>query len=502
MSNRNGSLRLAFVLEAIDKATSTVAKVNARIDKLTEPARRVRAAFKDLFEESRFSRIGDAAELVGKRWQALTGLVSEITRVAAAATLAVGGLFMGFKRMADGTDRLSDTAKMLGVTTQELQRLGYAAQMSGSSTEEMGDALRFLSRAKADALSGNKEMAQWFERVGISAQQLKKASLTEVLGKIGDTFNRVGDDGSNAAKKVAVTMALLGRSGASMKQTLENGSEGLKKLGDEADRLGIVLQDKTIESMGDFNDSWDRLRMTLFGATANALGAVAPVLQGILQRITDWTAANRALIATRFGEWVEVLSERLPKIWEALSKAATWAGRFMEAADKVAQSVGGWETVFAALLGLIGARMVMAIGGLVTAIWGLNAAMLANPIVAVTTALAALVALLPVAITRYRQLREEWAVKPPEHFDRTGRTWFWGQLFGGDKAPSAGASADAATAPAPSAMAASQAQVGGTLKITIDQDGKPRVSELKKTPGSGMDLQVDYTGASMAFMGS
>ncbi|MBN8486369.1 MAG: hypothetical protein J0M20_01350 [Burkholderiales bacterium] len=532
MSTRSGALRLAFVLEAIDKATATVAKVNARIDKLTEPARKVRAAFRNLIDEGRFARIGAAADNVAQRWANVREVLGGVVRGATLVGGALAGAFYGFKRLADGNDRLADTAKMLGISTQELQRLGYAAQMSGSSTEEMGDALRYLSKAKAEALAGNQEMLTWFERVGVSAQQLKKASVSELFGAIGDEFNRVGDTGANAAKKVNVMMALMGRSGATMKQTVEQGSAGLKRLGDEAERLGVVLDAKTLEAMGEFNDSWDRTRLVLFGALSNALAAAAPVLQSILTKITEWTAANRGLMATRFEAWVDRMATRLPAVWDAAGRVVEVLGDLFSGADKVAQALGGWENVFSLVLGLIGAKAVLAIGELVSAVIGLNVALAANPIMAVASALALVVGLLPFAIARFKQLQEAMSKLAPDDYMGRFKEVFVPKWLRSSEEPKDSAAADSSTkqpdqrsginsapswmtwgsgsdaaappsaggAPAPSALGASAVKVGGSLRIEVD-DKRTRVTDLKKDPGTGMELDVNYAGAGLAWGG-
>ena len=48
---------------------------------------------------------------------------------------------------------------------------------------------------------------------------------------------------------------------------------------------------------------------------------------------------------------------------------------------------------------------------------------------------------------------------------------------------------------APTALAAG-GQAGGTLKIVIDGDGKPRVQQLTKNAGSSLDFDV-YSGGVM-----
>lgn len=498
----SSSLRLAFVLEAIDKATATVSKVNARIDKLTEPARRVRAAFNSLIHESRFDRIGSAVDLVGQRFDGLRARVGELFGVVARGVAAVGVAGFGFKRVADEVDHLNDTAKMLGITTQELQRMGYAAQLSGSTVEELGDGLRFLSRNMIEARNGSAEMVQWFNRVGVSQERMRKMSVTQVFEAIADKFEKVGDAGQNGAKKIAVMQSLLGRSGSQLKQVLDLGSKGLKTFYEEADRLGVVLDERAVNSMADFNDAWDRLRMTVFGATANALSVMAPTLGKVVERITAWTSANRGLLATRFEEWVEQVSARLPEFTDGVDRVSTMLGRMFGAANKVAQLLGGWPNLFAVIAGAIGVRLLVSVGQLTVAMWGLSAAMIANPIGAIVVAVAALVAMLPLLVMHWdkvaRKLREIDEMTPA--WLRNTSLLHWGLVASGDGPNQHAAGAGRGTVNPPTLLGPRRTatEVGGSLKITIDSNGQGRVSELKKTPWSPMDLDVSFLGGPLA----
>jgi hypothetical protein len=497
----SGALRLAFTLEAIDKATATVAKVNARIDKLTEPARRVRAAFTSLIRESRLDRIGDAADRVGSRLGVLKGQVMSVVQgVAAIAAVGVGAA-LGFKRIADEVDHINDTAQLLGVSTQQLQRMGYAAQLNGSSFDQLAESLKFLSANMVDARNGNQQMVDWFKRLGVSTQQLAKMTPVEMFEKMSDTFNRVGDAGQNSAKKIAVMKALMGRSGAELKQLMDIGAPALRKFYEEADRMGVVLDTGTVDAMASFNDMWDRMRLSVFGVMATALGAAAPVLESIMKRVTEWTAANKELIATKFAQWVDQVADRLPDILRGVSDTAVGLGRFFQAAERVANTLGGWPNLLAAIAGVISLSVLVSIGQLVAAVWSLNVALLTNPFGMTLLAVSALVALLPLLILHWDKV-----IAKAQQFNNAIPDWMkkispvaWAL----DKTVTALAPAAPTGNPLPTTTPGQQfgkTEVGGTLKITIDQDGKARVAELAKTPWSPMNLSVDtgYLGGAMA----
>lgn len=490
----NGNLRLAFVIDAVDRATATVARINKTIDRLTEPARRVRAAFTGLIRESRFERITDSVDRVHQRFGALQGTLGGVRSMLTSVAFATGGALFGFKGIANEVDAVADRAKLLSITTQELQRLGYAAQMNGSSQDELGEALKFLSKNLTEANNGSKEMVTWFARMGVSQERLKRIGLVELFGAIADKFEQVGDVGQNGAKKIAAMQALLGRSGSSMKQVLDLGSAGIKRFADEADRLGVTLSDETVVAMADFNDGWDRLKATLFGAAANALRAMTPTLDRLLGQLTEWTAANRGLIATRFAEWVDRIVPRLPAIARGLGQVGTLVASLTSAANRFAQAIGGWENLLAAIAGVIGAKMVVQVGLLTASLWSLGAASLANPLGLILITVTALVAALPLLIVHFDKVVEKlyamkeaaprWLMQPLEN------SWFGRTFTSHSPSPQPQGSWDAALPGA----GGGRAQVGGTITVKIDQEGRAKPGGVSKSPGSPVDIDAVYTG--------
>lgn len=506
-------LKLEFVLQAVDKATATVTKINRTIDKLTEPARRVRASFTALIKESRMDRVQAAMGLLGERFGGLTGKLTSVAAGVAAVTAGTTAAVFGFKQVADQVDAIADSAKLLSMTTQELQRMGYAAQMAGSSQDEMSDALRFLNRNIAEALDGNKEAAQWFGRVGLSVDDLRKMKPGEVFERIADKFKQVGDEGNNASKKIALMQALLGRSGTKLKQVLDLGSAGLREFYAEADRLGVVLDDTTVGAMGDFNDTWDRMRLTVFGAAATALAAMAPVLQDIMNKVVEWTAANRSAIATGFAQWVERVLSRLPAFASAVGTVIDVVVTLVSVADRVARAFGGWEVVIAVVTGVLLGNLAVALATTTTALYGVAVAFLATPF-GWFAAGAAAIALAGVAIyDNWDSIEQMFSDIWTSFLDGIDSVvaampdWLTDLLGGG--APKqvdinlrdgrGGAVAGVPSALGPSGAA--KTEVGGTLKITIDSNGKPKVAELKKAPWSPMNMDVGYTGGPLAFGG-
>jgi hypothetical protein len=155
-------LKLQFVIEAVDKSTAGLRAINKRIDetvdKLTLPARKIRASVNSLLAESGIEKVGAA-------WDGLRNKIASLPMVAA---VSLGGAFAGLHSTVERMAHLQDLALQLNIPVQTLKQLGYAASLSGSSLDEMSQALVFLNSNMAKATTGDKEALLWFERQGLS----------------------------------------------------------------------------------------------------------------------------------------------------------------------------------------------------------------------------------------------------------------------------------------------------------------------------------------------
>lgn len=525
------NLKLAFILEAIDKATAPLRKVGQAVDRINEPARRVSRSMDQV--AFRFGRLmGHRLQRqwgeISDRGRALSNSAQGVAQTLGAVTLAAGGAFYAMKRTTDEIDRASDTAKKLGMTLPVFQRMGYAAQLNGASSEEMGQALQFISQNMVEAINGSKEAAQWFARVGIPLEKLKTMNAGSVFEAIADKFQAVGDAGQNAEKKIAVMKALMGRSGAELKQVLDLGSDGLKRFYDEADRVGAVVSGETGEAMADFNDNFDRMKFSIFGVMAAITKAALPALDGFVKLLTEAGIAGRAEWGEKIGAMVSNVVTALPGFLKSLGKIAGALVVVAGAADFVATAMGGWQNVVYLMSFLVGVKLAVglytlgaAVAAIVPTIWTLGAAFMATPI----GWFLGVIALIATAVF---MIYKNW--EPIKFFFNdlwegvksaflsvynfiagklgailafagkvisavNGAFPSGGQLDAGAYDSMGNATGFSADSALPTGTAA-KADVGGTLNIKIDQEGRARVAEVKSN-NKDVDFAV-YTGMSMA----
>lgn len=98
---------------------------------------------------------------------------------------------MQFARsVVEHVNRIKDLSEQYQVTTDEVQRLDFAAKQSGMTFEEVGAALIKLGAARQDAAEGNEELRTKFARFGVSLADLNDAGKRNVdlLRQIADAM--------------------------------------------------------------------------------------------------------------------------------------------------------------------------------------------------------------------------------------------------------------------------------------------------------------------------
>jgi hypothetical protein len=216
-----------------------------------------------------------SAEKQTKQFQAQLGALGDKLKVVGPLAAAAGAAFaVGMvKSVADAADALGDLSERTGIAVEDLSRLQYVAQLSGSSAEGMNAAIIKLSKGMAD---GNPA----FEAMGVAVKNADGSlrSQSDVLNDVADKFSTYRD----GTAKTALAMQLFGKSGAEMVGVLNQGSRGIKELSDESDRLGNTISTKTAKEAARFNDNLDKMSI--------ATGGIARTISGpLIEALADLT---------------------------------------------------------------------------------------------------------------------------------------------------------------------------------------------------------------------
>lgn len=233
------------------------------------------------------SAMGKAAFISEKRMADIQKSVkAAATAVGAAGAAAATGLAYMTKEAIDAADANTKLARSAGVSVETLTTLGYAAQLSGSSTEQLGKAFAKLGKNIADAAAGTGEAKGAFEALGISVKNsdgtLKSADA--VLKEMSDKFAGYQD----GAAKSALAMRIFGEEGIQLVSMLNSGAAGLEAMQDEARALGVGLTTDAGQAAEQFNDNITRLQT----ASAGFANQLAQALLPTLMNLTDGLVAS------------------------------------------------------------------------------------------------------------------------------------------------------------------------------------------------------------------
>lgn len=217
--------------------------------------------------------------------------------VAAAATAAAGAIGAAVTAAAEYGNQLDAMSQRTGVAVEDLSRLQYAAKISETSAEALGMGLTKLAPLIASAAAGAPESGKLFERFGIAARNVDGSvrGVSDVLGDLADIFAAMPD----GTQKTALAVEFFGKKmGGELIPLLNQGRAGLKALGDEAERLGLVLNEKQTKAAAELDDNLDKLAQRS-KSTAVAIGNfLIPALNRMLEEFEKARQGSDGLLVS------------------------------------------------------------------------------------------------------------------------------------------------------------------------------------------------------------
>lgn len=257
--------------EQYDALTREVVQTEAALKKATK----AQADFNVKAEEAsaKLSAVGDKAQMVADKTRALS-------TAAAGLVVAIGGAALKSAAWADDLNTLS---KQTGLTTEDLQKMQYASELVDVSVDDIAGSMSKMRRAMAT--DGKQDV---FAQLGVSVRDGTGAlrDSSTVFYEVLDRLGKVG----NETERDALAMEIFGRSADQLAGIIDDGGASLKALGEEAENLGLILDQDTLDAMNRVNDSLDRLKAQAQGqfakAGAAALEALTPAIEGIVTALS------------------------------------------------------------------------------------------------------------------------------------------------------------------------------------------------------------------------
>lgn len=270
-------------------------------------------------DSTQFVSGANKAQKSGKKLEAsLASIGSTMRKVGLGLAVAGAALGTAIKGQLNAADEMGKAAQKFGVGVEELSRLKYAADLSDVSLDTLGMSLGQLSKKMAAVADGNKTQTKMFADLGISVLDAsgQMRSAEAVMQDVADVMARMPD----GAEKTALAMKLFGKSGAEMIPMLNGGKTGLQAMADEANRLGVVIDEKTAKAAEAFNDNLTRLGAAASGMVMQITAALAPTLE----KLSNWAVE----VANAFGNLSPETKELIVQIGAIVGIVAVAAAGF------------------------------------------------------------------------------------------------------------------------------------------------------------------------------
>ena len=214
------------------------------------------------------TRLGDVA---GRVRGVLAGL---------GVSLSLTGVALGIRNALRVADELGKAAESVGMTTEALSALDFAARQSGLSQENLRNALARLSKQMSDAAQGIGNAGAAFTRLGVAVRdQAGNLRSTDVVFRdLAQAFSEL----PTGAEKTALAMRVFGEEvGRRLIPLLNQGADGLAKLEQAARDMGLVMDQETADAAQRVNDSLDNIGRSANRVWLTLAERILPTLESV-----------------------------------------------------------------------------------------------------------------------------------------------------------------------------------------------------------------------------
>ena len=158
-------------------------------------------------------------------------------------------LSRAFLDTAASVAELADTAQKLGLTTQALHELQFAASQTGVATNVLNLAIQRFGRRLGEAVDGSKELQKHFSRLNLDIHELVDLPLDIAFERFGDALRGV----ENSNIRLSRAVKILDSEGLTAINTIANANVSLRELRNQSRVTAGVIDDTIVDRMRDID---------------------------------------------------------------------------------------------------------------------------------------------------------------------------------------------------------------------------------------------------------
>lgn len=283
---------------------------------------------------------------------AAAGQVADKMKPISAAAAGVGAALLGNAyNAALAADDLNTLAKQTGFSAQELQKMQYASDLIDVSMDAMTGSVQKLTRNMASGSSA-------FETLGVSIYDSEgnMRSATDVWYDSLEALSQV----QNETERDQLAMELFGKSAADLSGIVDDGGAALKALGDEAENLGLVLDQDTLDAANQFNDAIDTMKARSGAALMEMGAALAESLVPAIEQVVEWVTQLAQWFASLDGDTQMVILTILGLI-AAIAPIAGMLASVISTVTTLSTAFAAFNPMVLAVIAVIGALIAIGV---------------------------------------------------------------------------------------------------------------------------------------------
>jgi hypothetical protein len=182
---------------------------------------------------------------------------------AIAGAFGTAAIVAAGKATMDYAGQIADLSERLGVSTDALQEMDFAARLTGTNLETFTGFLEKLSVSREEALQGNDELRDSFARLGVSLEDLRTKRLEDLTRQIGRAIQ-----GGDVQQLMPALRGVGGRGAGALAPTFRM---GLEEAGQQARAANAIISAEDIAALDEAGDQFSALFQIIRAQLAPAM---------------------------------------------------------------------------------------------------------------------------------------------------------------------------------------------------------------------------------------
>lgn len=249
---------------------------------------------------------------------------------AAGFSAIVGALYAMTSSAGAAADDINTLSKQYGLSTEEIQKFKYATDLIDVSLETYVASIARNIRSMTAYQNGTEAAVQAYDSLGVAVTDSngKLRDSQTVYNEVISALGKVEDE----TERDSIAMTILGRNAQQLNPLILGGADALAELGEQAENLGLILPQESLDNLNAFNDKVDTLKANMNGLQMVVGESFANSFDSFFEAGDDFLAFVQQLKADgTLDEMAKGLSDTLATLVNFLKTAITVGWQFRNA---------------------------------------------------------------------------------------------------------------------------------------------------------------------------